>query len=53
MTTNRHDNQEAGGSDVDSVEPRGLDPRSTDNPTGSKQAAENAANDPRASSAAR
>jgi hypothetical protein len=31
---------------VDPSEPDDLDPRDTDHPTGSKQAAENAANDP-------
>lgn len=46
MATNERDNRETGGADVEGVEPRGLDPRNTDHPTGSKQAAENAAEEP-------
>jgi hypothetical protein len=39
-------NDHAEGSDGDAVDPHGLDPRNTDHPTGSQQAAENAAEDP-------
>jgi hypothetical protein len=46
MATIDRDSRKAGGADVDGVEPQGLDPRNTEHPTGSKQAAENAAEDP-------
>jgi hypothetical protein len=45
MATDERDDH-AGGSGLDAVDPRGLDPRNTDHPTGSQQAAENAAEDP-------
>jgi hypothetical protein len=45
MATIDRDNRGADGADVDGV-PQDLDPRDTDHPTGSKQAAENAAEDP-------
>ena len=41
MATKERDNRETGG--AEGVEPQSLDPRNTDHPTGSKQAAENAA----------
>jgi hypothetical protein len=44
MATYERDDH-AEGADVDAVDPQGLDPRNTDHPTGSQQAAENAAED--------
>lgn len=45
MTTNARTAHEAGDSDAKGVKPDGVDPRDTDHPTGSKQAAENAADE--------
>jgi hypothetical protein len=46
MTNKARDEEGAGGSSVESGEAEGFDPRDTEHPTGWKQAAENAANDP-------
>jgi hypothetical protein len=46
MMTKARDEDGAGGSSVESGEPERFDPRDTEHPTGSKQAAENAADDP-------
>jgi hypothetical protein len=45
MDTTARDDQDASGPDAKSAELPGIDPRDTDHPTGSKQAAENAAYD--------
>ena len=46
MATNERDERKAGITQAATTEPATGDPRDTDHPTGSKQAAENAANDP-------
>ena len=46
MAANERDEHKAGVTQVEPAEPESSDPRDTDHPTGSKQAAENAANDP-------
>ena len=46
MATNARDEANSDAAEVDPCKPENLDPRDTDHPTGSKQAAENAANDP-------
>ena len=46
MATNERDERKAGITRAETTQPDSGDPRDTDHPTGSKQAAENAANDP-------
>ena len=46
MATDDRDQLNAGITQAETTEPDSDDPRDTDHPTGSKQAAENAANDP-------
>jgi len=46
MATNERDEPKAGVTQGETTEPDSGDPRDTDHPTGSQQAAENAANDP-------
>lgn len=46
MATNERDESKAGITQAATTEPDNGDPRDPDHPTGSKQAAENAANDP-------
>ena len=46
MATNTRDEPEAGVTRTETAEPESRDPRDTDHPTGTKQAAENVANDP-------
>ncbi|HEY6576936.1 MAG TPA: hypothetical protein VI029_18860 [Mycobacterium sp.] len=46
MATNARDEAKPDIGEVDPSEPGNLDPRDTDHPTGTQQAAENAANDP-------
>ena len=46
MATIERDERKAGITPAATTEPDNGDPRDTDHPTGSKQAAENAANDP-------
>ena len=46
MATNARDEAKSEVAEVDPSKPENLDPRDTEHPTGSKQAAENAANDP-------
>ena len=46
MATHQRDERKAGITPAATAEPDSSDPRDTDHPTGSKQAAENAANDP-------
>ena len=46
MVTNARDEAKSDIAEVDASEPENLDPRDTDHPTGTQQAAENAANDP-------
>jgi hypothetical protein len=46
MATNHEDKRKADVTQDKAAEPDNFNPRDTDHPTGSKQAAENAANDP-------
>jgi hypothetical protein len=46
MATNERDDHKAGITPAETTQPDSGDPRDTDHPTGSKQAAENAASDP-------
>jgi hypothetical protein len=46
MATNERDERKAGITPAETTQPDSGDPRDTDHPTGSKQAAENAASDP-------
>jgi hypothetical protein len=46
MTTNERDERTAGITQAAPTQPDSGDPRDTNHPTGSQQAAENAANDP-------
>ena len=46
MATDDRDERNAGITRAETTEPDSCDPRDTDHPTGSKQAAENVANDP-------
>jgi hypothetical protein len=46
MATDDRDERNAGVIQAGAAEPESFNPRDTDHPTGSKQAAENAANDP-------
>ena len=46
MATNERDEHKAGVTQAANTQPDSGNPRDTDHPTGSKQAAENAANEP-------
>jgi hypothetical protein len=46
MATDAHHEAKSDIAKVDPAQPDNLDPRDTEHPTGAKQAAENAANDP-------
>ena len=46
MAADDRDERKAGVTQAEAAEPESCNPRDTDHPTGSKQAAENGANDP-------
>jgi hypothetical protein len=46
MATDDRDERKAGVTQAETAEPESCNPRDTDHPTASQQAAENAANDP-------
>jgi hypothetical protein len=46
MATTERDHDKPGGSSDTSDTPQNFDPRDTEHPTGTKQAAQNTANDP-------